>query len=146
MPNKQRMSSSKPYLIRAIYEWLIENDQTPYILINAMLADVEVPVEYINDGKIVLNISSAATQNLTLANQCIEFDARFGGIPTHVYVPTLAIMAIYSKENNRGMVFNEEDSWIDSGGDDGGGEHPVAKTRREDLKRPRGRPQLKVIK
>ena len=146
--SKQKMTSSKPYLIRAIYEWLLANDQTPYVLIDAMQSGVEVPVEFVNDGKIVLNISRNATQHLNLENKYIEFDARFGGIPTHVYAPTRAVMAIYSKENNRGMVFSEEEGWHDDGDDgddDNGGSRTPAP--RSDVSKPaRGRPKLKVIK
>jgi len=147
--SKQKMTSSKPYLIRAIYEWLLANDQTPYILIDAMQSGVEVPVEFVNDGKIVLNISPTATQHLNLENKYIEFDARFGGIPTHVYAPTRAVMAIYSKENNRGMVFSEEEGWHDDGdgGDDNNGGSQTSLHSNEESSKPRrGRPKLKVIK
>ena len=144
--NKQKMTSSKPYLIRAIYEWLLANDQTPYILIDAMQFGVEVPVEYVNDGKIVLNISPNATQHLNLANKTIEFDARFGGIPTHVCAPTRAVMAIYSKENNRGMVFSEEEGWHDDSGDADHSIGHASYSKNEPPKPPRGRPKLKVIK
>ena len=143
----QQMSSSKPYMIRAVYDWLLENDQTPYILIDAMQSGVEVPLEFVNDGKIVLNISPIASQNLHLGNSNIAFDARFGGIPMHVFAPVSAVMAIYSKENGRGMVFSEEEDWEDNNhngnGDHGGSTQGFGESK---PKRPRGKPQLKVIK
>ncbi len=102
------MSSSRPYLVRALYEWILENECTPYILVNAFLDGVEVPQEHVKDGQIILNISPSAVQNLSVHNQSIEFDGRFAGIPKRVIVPIGAVMGVYAKENGQGMVFDTE--------------------------------------
>lgn len=99
------MSSSRPYLLRALYEWILDNDCTPYVVVNAWLEDVMVPQEYVKDGQIVLNISPVAVQGLVMTNDALEFNGRFGGIPTPVHVPVGAIMGIYARENGQGMVF-----------------------------------------
>ncbi len=102
------MNSSRPYLVRAIHEWLIDNDQTPYLLVNTEYQDVQVPVDYVQNGKIVLNVSTSAVELLHMDNNAVSFNARFGGNPMNIYVPISACMAIYSKENGQGMVFKEE--------------------------------------
>ena len=102
------MSSSRPFRIRALYEWILENDCTPYILVNAFADGVEVPQEHVKDGQIILNISPSAVQSLLVENQSLEFNGRFAGIPTRVYVPMQAVMGIYAKENGQGMVFDSE--------------------------------------
>src|SRR5690606_2508997 len=99
------MTSHRPYLVRALYEWILDNNCTPYILVNALEQGVEVPQNHVKDGQIVLNISPVAVQGLLVANEGLEFNGRFGGIPTRVYVPTTAIMGIYAKENGQGMIF-----------------------------------------
>ena len=102
------MTPSRPYLLRAIYDWLIDNEQTPYLLVNAEAEGVVVPREHVQDGKIILNISLTATRDLELANDGVTFNARFGGQPMKVNVPIMAALALYSKENGRGMMFPEE--------------------------------------
>ncbi|VAW99235.1 Stringent starvation protein B [hydrothermal vent metagenome] len=102
------MDSSRPYLVRAIHEWLIDNHQTPYLLVNAEQENVQVPVNYVEKGKIVLNVSTSAVEQLHMDNDAVSFNARFGGQPTNIYIPISACMAIYSKENGQGMVFKEE--------------------------------------
>jgi len=102
------MTSNKPYLIRAIYDWVVDNSLTPYILVNAEYPGIQVPLEYVNDGKIVLNISPEACRGLHLDKDRIVFTARFGGITTQVFVLPAAVLAIYAKENGRGMEFGEE--------------------------------------
>jgi len=104
------MTSTRPYLIRAFYDWIIDNDCTPHIVVNAGLSGVEVPEEYVEGGQIVLNISLTAVQGLRLGEEAIEFQARFGGQVRRVYAPIHSVLAIYAKENGRGMVFAEEDS------------------------------------
>lgn len=103
------MTPSRPYLLRALYEWLMDNNATPYVLINALHKDVMVPQDYVTDGKIVLNIMHGIVSNLEITNDAISFQARFGGIPQYIYAPISAVLAIYSKENGRGMVFPEEE-------------------------------------
>jgi stringent starvation protein B len=103
------MTSSRPYLLRAIYAWIVDNGLTPYLLVNAELEGVEVPYEYVNNGKIILNVAPEAVQALDMGGTDVDFSARFGGRPTRVSFPIAAVLAIYARENGRGMVFNEED-------------------------------------
>ncbi len=102
------MTSSRPYLLRALYEWILENQCTPYIVVNAYATDVMVPQEYVKDGQIILNISPAAVHALEMTNDAVTFNGRFSGIPTPVYVPVTAVMGIYARENGQGMVFETE--------------------------------------
>lgn len=103
------MTSTRPYLIRAFYDWIVDNDCNPYIVINANIEGVNVPLEYVDAGQIVLNIAVSAVNSLVLGDHAIEFQARFGGKIRQVYAPMNAIVAIYAKENGRGMVFAEEE-------------------------------------
>lgn len=109
------MSSSRPYLIRAIYEWIIDNGLAPHVLVNTLVADVSVPMQYAQNGKIILNLSPSATHHLQMSNDKIEFNARFGGVTQIVSVPIAAVLAIYARENGQGMVFNE----LEAGGSSG---------------------------
>ncbi|WAJ71563.1 ClpXP protease specificity-enhancing factor [Catenovulum adriaticum] len=102
------MTSCKPYLVRAIYDWIMENKCTPYLLVDAEFPGVQVPFEFVKDGQIVLNISSGATGGLMLGDEEIEFNARFGGEPRHLIVPLSAVLFIYAKENGEGMPFPPE--------------------------------------
>ena len=102
------MTSSRPYLIRALYEWITDNGLTPYILVNADVSGVEVPPRYVREGRIVLNINPAAVHGLHLGNEGIEFSARFGGTPWLIRIPPGAVMAIYAQENGQGMAFGDE--------------------------------------
>jgi stringent starvation protein B len=104
------MTTTRPYLIRAFYEWIVDNACTPYIVINAEIPTVLVPEEYVKEGQIVMNISIRAVQNLILGNDAIEFQARFAGKIRRIYAPISSILAIYAKENGRGMIFSEEGS------------------------------------
>ncbi|MDO9164194.1 MAG: ClpXP protease specificity-enhancing factor [Methylococcaceae bacterium] len=103
------MTSLKPYLIRSIYEWIVDNDLTPHLLVDAENTDAVLPQEFIEDGKIVLNIKPQAIQGLSLGNDFIEFNARFSGKPLHIVTPVTAVLAIYARENGKGMVFDRED-------------------------------------
>ena len=103
------MSSSRPYIIRALYDWILENECTPYVLVDAFGKGVEVPQEHVKDGQIVLNISPAAVQSISIANEAMDFDGRFGGIPKKVVVPIRSILGIYAKENGQGMKIESED-------------------------------------
>ncbi len=102
------MTPSRPYLLRALHEWIQDNDCTPYVLVDAGLPGVIVPTDYVDDGQIVLNISSSAVRSLVMNGDGLSFNARFGGVPMDVFVPLVAIMAIYAKENGQGMVFGNE--------------------------------------
>jgi len=103
------MTSSQPYLVRALYEWIVDNELTPYVLVNAEHDSSRVPRQYVEDGKIVLNLGPAAVDNLELGNDYVMFNARFGGKAMEVSFPVSAVLAIYAKENGQGMVFNETD-------------------------------------
>ncbi|MCK5120353.1 MAG: ClpXP protease specificity-enhancing factor [Methylococcales bacterium] len=103
------MTSLKPYMIRSIYEWIIDNQLTPHLLVDAENFDSILPRDFIEDGKIVLNIRPEAIQGLILGNEEIQFNARFSGQPMQIVTPTMAVLAIYAKENGKGMVFDPED-------------------------------------
>ena len=118
------MTSSRPYIIRALYEWILENKCTPYVLVNAFDEGVEVPQEYVKDGEIILNISPSAIQSLSIHDSAIEFQGRFGGIPKQVFAPIQAIMGIYAKENGQGMMFDLEKDDSEPPDPDGPGDSP----------------------
>jgi stringent starvation protein B len=99
--------SRRPYLLRAMHEWISDSGHTPHVIVDAMRAGVEVPSAYIKDGKIVLNLSMTATQRLQLKNDGIEFDARFAGVAHHVRVPMAAVLGVYARETGEGMIFSE---------------------------------------
>lgn len=103
------MTSNRPYLIRAIYEWIIDNGLTPYLLVSADQPGVLVPQDFVEDGKIVLNISPTAVQELEISNDAVSFSARFSGHPMQVVVPVSSASALYARENGEGMVFPESD-------------------------------------
>jgi len=102
------MTSSRPYLIRALYQWIVDNGVTPYILVDALVEGVDVPPQHIQDNKIILNIAPMAVQGLTLGDEAISFSARFSGQSVNLLVPTEAVLAIYARENGQGMMFNDE--------------------------------------
>lgn len=103
------MTSNKPYLIRAAYDWIVDNELTPYILVNTTYSGVQVPREHVNHDRIVLNISPAATRGLLLENDRIIFTARFSGKTEQIFVPPSSVLEIYAKENGRGIAFAIED-------------------------------------
>ncbi len=138
------MSSSRPYLLRAFYEWILDNNCTPHILVNAGWEGVDVPREHIKDGQIVLNISPTAVQNLLINNEAIEFDGRFSGVARSVYAPIAAIMGIYSRENGQGMIFEPESTRPDPTDPEGDGS-PSGNATPDGSSKPR-KPALRVVK
>ena len=102
------MNSSRPYMLRALHEWIVDNDCTPYIVVDANHANVKVPPDYAADGQIVLNTAPAAVRYLSIDNQSISFEARFSGAPFSLYVPISAVLAIYARENGQGMFFDAQ--------------------------------------
>jgi len=102
--NELQMTSYRPYLMRALYEWIADNDMTPHILVDAGVAGVRVPKHTIADGKVVLNIAERAVARLQMDNERITFSARFGGAPHQVLVPIDAVLAIYARETGQGMA------------------------------------------
>lgn len=103
------MTSSRPYLIRALYEWIVDNGFTPYMLVDTALDVVEVPRAFVENGRIILNISPEATHSLVLGNEAVTFNARFSGTAMDVHVPVVSVLAIYARENGQGMMFGEQD-------------------------------------
>ncbi|MDQ2078253.1 ClpXP protease specificity-enhancing factor [Marinimicrobium sp. ABcell2] len=102
------MTSSRPYMLRALYEWIVDNECTPYILVDARGPGVEVPLEHVNkDGQIVLNLKPSAVKDLTIQDY-VSFSARFSGIPTQLFIPCGSVLGIYARENGQGMVFEPE--------------------------------------
>ena len=134
------MTSHRPFMIRALNEWILENNCTPYILVNAYANDVQVHQNYVKDGQIILNVSPGAVQGLTITNDGVEFDGRFGGIPSRVSVPTHAVLGIYAKENGQGMIFDTDDPIPEPPG-------PGKQEKKEpEEKSKSGRPDLRIVK
>lgn len=132
------MTSNRPYLIRALYEWIIDNRMTPYIVIDTSDPRVQVPRGYIEEGKIVFDISPEACRGLHLENDRIVFTATFIGEPMQIYIPPRSVIAIYAKENGEGMLFSDEvPGMIDLTHCTDDDEPPPPK---------RGKPNLKLIK
>ena len=104
-----KSSPKRPYLLRAYYDWLVDNSFTPYLVVDATYLGVNVPIEYIKDGQIVLNLSANATGNLQLTNDFIQFNARFKGVSRELYIPMGAALAIYARENGDGVMFEPEE-------------------------------------
>lgn len=128
------MTSLKPYLLRAVYDWIIDNDFTPHLLVSAEHNNGNLPEAFVEEGKIVLNIKPQAVDALSLGNELIEFNAKFGGKPMLVMVSINAVMAIYAKENGKGLVFEPE---------------PITNNptpQPDDNPPPSGKPTLRVVK
>ena len=107
-----KMTPNRPYLLRAFYEWIVDNNGTPYLVVDATFAKVKVPQQFVQNGQIVLNAAPSAVGNLQLGNEAVTFNARFGGQPFALYIPVQAVLAIYARENGAGTVFTldeEED-------------------------------------
>ena len=135
------MTSSRSYIARALYEWILDNDCTPYILVDALRRDVDVPQEYVKDGQIVLNISPTAVRTINIGNDYIMFDGSFGGRAMTITVPIPALMAIYAQENGQGIVFETE--LLDEQEEI---EAEVPNKEPPQSPKKRGRPQFKVVK
>jgi stringent starvation protein B len=128
------MTSLKPYLLRAVYDWALANGFTPYIAVDATYASVVVPERYVEGGRIVLNINPNAIQHYELTDEAIDFSARFGGVAYSVHVPLPAVLAIYAKENGQGISFPEPGKAAE------GGESPP------ETPPPKKGPSLKIVK
>ena len=125
------MTPSKPYLIRGLYEWLLDNEVTPYVLVDANAESVMIPKGIATDGKVVLNLAPSAIQGLEMSNEYLSFSARFGGVAQDVYCPMSSVLAIYARENGEGMMFQPEES---------------EQTSSEDKPPKPSKPGLKVVK
>jgi stringent starvation protein B len=127
----------RPYLLRAMHEWITDCGNTPHVIVDAEHSGAEVPRAYVKDGKIVLNLSPSATQRLKIGNADVEFDARFAGVVHHVHFPVSAVLGVYARETGEGMVFTEQDI---------GPEPPKGPTPTTEEGGGSRRPQLKVVK
>lgn len=139
------MKSQRPYLLRALYEWIVDSGATPHLLVDANMPGVSVPTEAVADGQIVLNVAPEAIRGLLMGDLEIEFECRFGGVPRAVAVPVDAVRAIYARENGAGMAFE-----MSPGVAEGEGPQDAADASGEDdPEEPPpggGRPHLKVVK
>jgi stringent starvation protein B len=134
-------ASTTPYLIRAIWEWCVDNGFTPYIAVKVDAA-TRVPMEYVRNGEIVLNISPDATRNLKIGNELIQFSARFNGVSREVSVPVATVGGIFAKENGQGLAFQTPEKSgptlvSPQSGDNGGGDKPKPPGN--------GRPNLQIV-
>ena len=135
------MRSSRPYLLRAMHEWIVDSDMTPHIIADAAHPELVVPDSAIQEGKVVLNISPTAVRDLLIDGDFLSFVARFGGVSQAVTVPTAAVQAIYARENGRGMMFSDDEDRDDnasSEADSVSGDKPEQKKR--------SGPNLRVVK
>ncbi len=157
------MTPRRPYLVRAFYEWLVDNELTPHLVVEATLPGVRVPVEFVQDGQIILNVAPRAVGNLEISNDAIMFNARFSGRPHSVIVPMYAVQAIYARENGAGTMFEPEDAYtvemeagikeepvsslssVDSPSDETTPE-ASASDESEAPAKPKGRPSLTIVK
>ncbi len=130
------MTSSRPYILRALYDWINDNRLTPYIMINVNHPDVFVPREFISDGRIVFNVSPDAIFGFEITNSQLEFHASFAGVSRHITAPIKAIESIYAQENGQGMFF----------GDEPGGDSPPDDSKFSKKSPPAKKPFLKVVK
>ena len=135
MTQAPRMGSNRPYLLRALNEWINDNGMTPYLLVDAGRDGVQVPASSVKDGRVVLNIAPRAVAHLAIDNHEVRFMARFGGVSQSVYVPVGAVLAIYAQETGQGMMLPDDGTDVGDGGDspdeppsgpgpDAGGEPP----------------------
>jgi len=99
------VTSHRPYLLRAMHEWILDNNLTPYVIVSTTSPDTQVPAGQTENGRIVLNVSPTAIRNLSITNERLEFDGRFGGRAFHVSAPIAAVLAVYAKESGQGMAF-----------------------------------------
>ena len=130
-----QMTSSRPYLVRAMYQWIADNGMTPHLLVDALVEGTQIPSEHVQNGKIILNIAPMAITNLVLGDTEVTFSARFSGKSLAIHIPIDAVLAIYAKENGQGMMFSEDDGAISSPDDD----------PEPDPDKPK-RPSLRVVK
>jgi stringent starvation protein B len=136
MVEAQPLTPRRPYLLRAMHEWMTDNGQTPHVVVDAAVDGVVVPRQYVRDGRIILNVGYSATAGLVIKNESITFSARFGGAAFDVRLPLSAVLGIYAAETGQGMIFSEDEPGLarsDGADKPTGGDEPR-------------RPQLKIIK
>ncbi|MDT8406964.1 MAG: ClpXP protease specificity-enhancing factor [Methylococcales bacterium] len=135
--DNSEMIPLKPYIFRAIYQWILDNELTPFMLVDAEFPGAVVPQALVEEGRIVLNLRPQAIHGLDISNELVEFNARFSGKAMQLSIPMAAILAIYAKENGQGMMFESESSEEEAVTDDNPGSPPP---------RPTGKPKLRVVK
>lgn len=157
------MTARRPYMLRAFYDWLVDNDLTPHLVVQATMPGVRVPLEFVQDGQIILNIAPRAVGQLELGNEAISFHARFSGRPHSVIVPLHAVLAIYARENGAGTMFEPEEAytnvtgeieeeWLDDVDDselsldDLDSDTASTGNSNAEPTRPKGKPSLRVVK
>ena len=133
------MTSSRPYFLRAVYEWIAGNEMTPFVVVNANFPEVSVPSEHVEDGSIILNVSETAVRKLTVSNEAMQFDACFSGVVYQIYAPIAAISAIYARENGRGIIFEDDGFSVSEGGS-------AFSTASEEAPTKKGKPKLTLVK
>lgn len=133
------MTPTRPYLVRAFYDWILDNGMTPYLLVDATVEGTFVPASYVRDGRIVLNVAPAAVTELELGVTHVSFSARFGGVAQLIRLPMASLVAIYARENGQGMFFGNED-------EDVAVDAPLATAEVPASEPVRGRPALRLVK
>ena len=151
--DEHKMTSNQPYMLRAFYDWIVDNDLTPHLVVDASLPNVFVPMQFVQDGQIVLNVSPSACVNFALSPDGIFFQARFGGKPYEISMPCHAVLAIYARENGAGTVFTPEDRVVEELTQENGleavsevSETDVSAVEEKQPVKPKGRPTLTVVK
>jgi len=144
MDQKSSQTSSLPYLLRAMHEWMSDNGETPLVVVDATCPGVQVPEGHVKDGRLVLNVSWSATGNLVMDNEAISFSARFDGVGHSVYLPVESITAVYARESGQGMVFQQEETIEEAKEHADAGNDVASET--DTPRRPDGPPNLKVVK
>jgi len=134
------LSPTRPYLARAIYEWICDNQLTPYLLVDATQPNTMVPEQFVKDGQIVLNIAPHAVHQFHISNDAISFSARFGGVARDLYIPIQAVLGIYARENSQGLFFDpEEYAHIQSE------ENPLQSEAAEEADTAKKKPNLRIL-
>ncbi|MGF1762324.1 ClpXP protease specificity-enhancing factor [Aliivibrio kagoshimensis] len=159
--SSSEMTPRRPYLVRAFYEWIVDNELTPHLVVDAMLVGVRVPMEFVKDGQIILNLAPHAVGNLEIGNEAITFSARFSGQPHSIIVPMYAVEAIYARENGAGTMFEPENAYSieqlsEQVVEDESDKEPLLSSvsqstnseqdKPSEPNRPTGKPSLRVIK
>lgn len=147
------MMPRRPYLLRAFYEWIVDNELTPHLVVDATMNGVRVPEDFVQDGQIVLNVAPHSVGNLEMGNEAVTFNARFGGRPHSLILPLYAIQAIYARENGAGTMFEPEEAY-ELSTDEGIFEEVLSSVSEDEMSsddkpepsRPTGRPSLRVVK
>jgi len=147
------MMPRRPYLLRAFYEWIVDNELTPHLVVDATMNGVRVPEEFVQDGQIVLNVAPHSVGNLEMGNEAVTFNARFSGRPHSIILPLYAIQAVYARENGAGTMFEPEEAYELNAEDGILEESTLSATTEENASddepeppRPSGRPSLRVVK